>query len=70
MWKLTEKKSDFTYWKSVFMDIFCSLQSVPLDTPEIFLRGHAPDSTWSLRIGFGCNGVHRKKMRFFKGLFY
>ena len=69
MWKLSEKIPDFTYWKSVFLDIFCSVQNVPLATPEIFLWGHGPDPTWSLRIGFGCNGVHRQKFRFFKDFF-
>ena len=65
MWKLTEKIPDFTYWKSVFLDIFCYVLTVLLDAPEIFSLGPGPNPTWSLRIGFGCNGVHQQQFRFF-----
>ena len=34
--KIDKKNPDFTYWNSVFRDIFCSLQGVPLDTPDFF----------------------------------
>ena len=66
MWKLTEKNPDFTYWKSVFLDIFCSVLTVLLDAPEIFSWGPGPNPTWLLRIGIGCNGVPQQKFRFFK----
>ena len=55
MWKLTENIPGFTYWKSVFLDIFCSVLTVLLDAPEIFSWGPAPNPIWSLIIGFWCN---------------
>ena len=70
MWKLTEKIPGFTYWKSVFLDIFCSAQIVPPDIPEFFLWGPGPDSSWSFINGFGCNGVHRWKFKFLKDFLY
>ena len=65
MWKLTEKVPDFTYWKSVFLDIFCSVLTVLLDAPEFFSSGPGPDPTWSFEIEFGSNGIHQQKFRFF-----
>ena len=69
MWKLTEKIPDFTYWKSVFLDLFCPVLTVLLDAPEIFSGGPGPNPSWSLRISFGCNGVHCQIFWFFKDLF-
>ena len=70
MWKLTEKSPNFTYWKSVFLDIFYYVLTVLLDTPEIFSWGPGPNPTWSLRIGIGCNGVPQQNFRFSKDFFY
>ena len=65
MWKLTEKIPDFTYWKSVFLDLFCPVLTMLLDAPEIFSLGPGPNPTWLLRIDFGCNGGHQQKFIFF-----
>ena len=51
MWKLTENFPDFTYWKSVFLDIFCPLLTLPLVALENLVWAHGPEPTWSLKIG-------------------
>ena len=54
-WENWQKKNpDFTYWKSVFLDIFCSILSVLLDAPEISSWGPGPNPTfhhWELGLG-------------------
>ena len=53
MWKLTENFPDFTYWKSVFLDIFCPLLTLHLVALENLVWAHDLEPTWSLKIGFG-----------------
>ena len=53
MWKLTEKIPDFTYWKSVFLNIFCSVLTMLLDAPEIFQEDlvQTHPNHWELVLG-------------------
>ena len=64
MWKLIENFPDFTYWKSVFLDIFLPVPPMLLDAPQILIWGHGPDPTWSSEIKFGSNGIPQQKFRF------
>ena len=70
MWKLTENFPDFTYWKSVFLDIFCPLLTLLLVALENLVWAHGPEPTWSLKIGFGSKGIHNQKFRFFPHFSY
>ena len=70
MWKLTENFPDFTYWKSVFLDIFCPLLTLLLVALENLVWAHGPEPTWSLKIGFGSKGIHNQKFRFFSHFSY
>ena len=53
MWKLTEKIPDFTYWKSVFLDTFCSVLTMLLDAPEFFYEDLVQTQLdhWELVLG-------------------
>ena len=53
MWKLIENFPDFTYWKSVFLDIFCPLPTLLLVALENLVSADGPEPTWSLKIDFG-----------------
>ena len=64
MWKLTKKFPDFTYWKSVFLDIFCPLLTLHLVALENLVWAHGPEPTRSLKIGFGSKGIQNEKFRF------
>ena len=68
MWKLTEKFPDFTYWKSVFLDIFCPVLTLHQDASKNLVWAHGPDPTWSLKIGFGSKGIQNQKFRFYGSL--
>ena len=64
MWKLTENFPDITYWKSVFLDIFCPLLTLLLVALENLVSADGPEPTWSLKIGFGSKGIQNEDFRF------
>ena len=65
MWKLLENFPDFTYWKSVFLDIFYPALTLHLVALENLAWAHGPEPTWSLEISFGSKGIQNQKIRIF-----
>ena len=64
---MTDFFSDFTYWKSVFLNIFCPVLILHLVAPEnmVWGPGPGPDPTWSLRIGFESKCIQNPNLDFF-----
>ena len=65
MWNFTENFPNFTYWKSIFLDIICSVLTSPQGTSKDLVLGHEQDPTWSMEIIFGCKCMPNQKFRFF-----
>jgi hypothetical protein len=64
-WNITENLPNFTYWKSVFLDIICPVLTSPQGTSKNLVWRHEQYPIWSLEIVFGCKCMPNQKFIIF-----